>query len=136
MRAGQRHILREVARKSHAVPVLVWFQMDPDSAYQRGKQRDRRHTDDRYAATYDPKQFEQIITHMQNPVAAEDYVVVSGKHTFNAQFNAVVRRMRDLSVLPTISAAPVVKPGLVNLIPQPNLYKGRVDNSRRNIVIR
>lgn len=136
MRLSQRHLLREIARKGHAQPTLVWFQMDPDSAYMRGKQRDHRRADDKYAATYDQKQFEQIITHMQNPVAAEDYVVVSGKHTFNAQFNAVVRRMRDLGVLPPISAAPVVKPGLVNLIPQPNLMRGRVDNSRRNIVIR
>lgn len=136
MRLSQRHLLREVARRGHAQPMLVWFQMDPDSAYMRGSKRDHRRVDDRYAATYDPKQFEQIITHMQNPVAAEDYVVVSGKHTFNAQFNAVVRRMRDLGVLPAASAAPAVKPGLVNLVPQPNPYKGRVDNSRRNIVIR
>lgn len=136
MRATQRHLLREIARRGHAQPILVWFQMDPDSAYLRGTKRDRRRADDKYAATYDKKSFEQIINHMQNPVTAEDYIVVSGKHTFNAQFNAVVRRLRDLGMLQPVSAAPVVKPGLVNLIPQPNLYKGRVDNSRRNIVIR
>ena len=136
MRLSQRHMLREIARRGNAQQILVWFQMDPDSAYVRGSKRDRRRADDKYAAAYDKKSFEQIIVHMQNPVNSEDYVVVSGKHTFNAQFNAVVRRMRDLGVLPPLSAAPVVKPGLVNLIPQPNIFKGRVDNSRRNIVIR
>jgi hypothetical protein len=73
---------------------------------------------------------------MQNPAPAEDYVVVSGKHTFNAQYAAVVRHLRDLGLLTTQGGAPMVKPGLVNLIPQTNPYKGRVDNSRRNIVIR
>ena len=136
MRLSQRHMLREVARRGRAEPVLIWFQMDPESAFLRNSKRDRRRADDKYAANYDKKVFEQIAHHMQNPVTAEDYIVVSGKHTFNAQYNAVVRRLRDLGILPPNSAAPVVKPGLVNLIPQPNLYKGRVDNSRRNIVIR
>ena len=136
MRLSQRHQLRDIARRSHAQPLLVWFQMDLDSAYQRNAKRDRRRADDKYAAAYDRKTYEAILGHMQNPVPAEDYIVVSGKHTFNAQFSAVVRRLRDLGLLSVQGAAPVVKPGLVNLIPQPNPYKGRVDNSRRNIIIR
>jgi predicted kinase len=136
MRLGQRHVLREVARKSHAQHVLIWFQMDPDSAFLRTNKRDRRRADDKYAATYDRTMFNSLIGHMQNPTPAEDYIVVSGKHTFNAQFSTVVRRLRDLGYIHASSSAPVVKPGMVNLVPQPNMYKGRVDNSRRNIMIR
>lgn len=136
MRLSQRHRLRELARSHRAKPFLIWFQMDTESAFQRNAKRDHRRADDKYAAGFDRQTFGSLIAHMQNPVPAEDYVVVSGKHTFNTQFSAVVRRMRDLGYLTPTSAAPVVKPGLVNLIPQPNPYRGRVDNSRRNITIR
>jgi len=136
MTQRQRHELRALARKSKATPLLVWFQMDPESAYTRNIKRDRRYSDDKFAAGYDQKTFETIAGHMQNPSPSEDYIVISGKHTFNAQFGPIVRRMRDLGVVVPSSNVPVVKPGLVNLIPQPNMYAGRVDNTRRNISIR
>jgi len=136
MRLSQRHALREIARKTHAHPLLIWFQMDPESAYTRNIRRDKRRADDRYAAGYDRHAFEDIAGGMQNPSPAEEYVVVSGKHTFNAQYSAVIRRLRDLNFLGMTGVTPVVKPGLVNLVPQANVQRGRVDTSRRNIVIR
>lgn len=136
MRLSQRHQLRDLARKAHGQTLLVWFQMDSDSAFTRNSKRDRRRADDKYGAAYDKKTYDSILGHMQNPVPAEDYVVISGKHTFDAQFTAVARRLRDLGLLSIRGATPAVKPGLVNLVPQANLYKGRVDISRRNIVIR
>lgn len=136
MRLSQRRALRDLARKSRATPLLVWLQMDPDSAYARNSKRDRRFSDDKYAAGYDKAAFKSVAGSMQNPSPSEDYIVVSGKHTFNAQFGPIVRRMRDLGLISPSSNAPAVKPGLVNLIPQPNMYRGRVDNSRRNINIR
>lgn len=136
MRQGQRHVLRDLARRSHAQPLLVWFQMDADSAFGRNARRDRRRADDKYAASYDRQTFESLIGQMQNPAPSEDYVVVSGKHTFATQYSAFVRRLRELGLLNVESAAPVVRPGLVNLVPQPNILRGRVDASRRNITIR
>ena len=136
MRYSQRHAIRELSRKLHAQTLLIWFQTDADTAFIRNAQRDRRHADDKYAAGYDRQTFDSLIGHMQNPTPAEDYVVVSGKHTFNAQYSAVLRRLRDLGVISIEGGAPVVKPGLVNLVPQPNPMRGRVDTSRRNIVIR
>src|SRR4029079_6821551 len=35
MRAGQRRTLRDMARKAHAQPVLVWLQIDAESAFAR-----------------------------------------------------------------------------------------------------
>jgi len=135
MRARQRHQLRDLARKHHAQPFLVWFQMDAETAFARNVKRDRRRADDKYAAQWDRSSFENIIAHMQNPSQIEDYVVVSGKHIFNTQQSAVIRRLRDLGVISTDdTSAHVVKPGLVNLIP--NSQSGRVDMSRRNISIR
>jgi len=136
MRTAQRQALRNVAHHTHAVPLLIWFQTDPDSAYARSARRDRRRADDKYAALYDRKTFDQLIAHMQNPGTAEDYIVVSGKHTFPTQYNALMRKLRDAGLISAETATPLVKPGLVNLVPRASLQRGRVDISRRNISIR
>jgi predicted kinase len=154
MRAVQRHGLRELGRRAHAQSLLIWFQVDPDAAYQRTMRRDRRRSDDKYSANIDKGTFDMIASRMQNPLTTEDYTVISGKHVFKTQMSAVVRRMHELNLLrldDTLSQ--VVKPGLMNLVPNvsnnpvnpinpgaPNIPKmtnsGRVDLSRRNIMIR
>ncbi len=123
-----------MARRSGVVPLLVWLQIDPDSAFQRTARRDRRTSDDKYAMPYTKDSFEQQIGFMQNP-KDEDYVVISGKHTFKTQRNAIMKKLYDLRLINVDSAsANVVKPGMVNLIPNP--LAGRVDPTRRNIVVR
>lgn len=135
MRARQRLELRDLARRCHAQPLVVWFQIDLESSFGRSVKRDRRRADDKYAPAIDRATFDDIVGHMQNPSSADDYVVVSGKHTFNTQFSAIGRRMRELGVISSGDAnSKAVKPGLVNLVPTPEA--GRVDMARRNIVIR
>ena len=134
-RAAQRRTLRELARKTKALPLLVWLQIDQDSAFSRLSGRDKRRADDKFAGPGDRATFERIAGGMQNP-QNEDYIVVSGKHTFDTQLSAFMKRLRELGLVPGTSEinAKVVKPGLVNLIPNP--ASGRVDLSRRNINIR
>jgi len=135
MRAAQRHGLRDMARQMHAQPLLVWFQIDPDSAYQRASKRDRRRVDDRFAQPVTKESFKDTVGRMQNPSNTEDYVVVSGKHLFSTQLSAIMKRLHELKLISSDSLTNhVVKPGLVNLVPNP--AAGRVDLSRRNIVIR
>jgi hypothetical protein len=70
---------------------------------------------------------------MQNPTAAEAPTVVSGKHLYNMQQSAVISKMRSVGVISNEDAgAHVIKPGLVNLVPN----QGRVDMTRRNVIIR
>ena len=134
MRAKQRHDLRSLARKHNAKPLLVWFQMDAETAFSRNVKRDRRRADDKFAAAWDRTTFDTVVSHMQNPTVAEDYVVVSGKHLFNMQKSAVISKLRELKVLSSDDASSqVIKPGLVNLVPH---SQGRVDMNRRNISIR
>lgn len=139
LRASQRLTVREMARKARAQPLLIWFQIDPDSAFLRTTKRDRRRSDDKFAAPMDASTFEHIASGMQNPTVAEDYIVVSGKHVFKTQMSAVVKRLHELNLISSQEAqSQVAKPGLVNLIPSPgqNMIGGRVDLSRRNILIR
>jgi hypothetical protein len=72
---------------------------------------------------------------MQNPEHTEDFMVISGKHPYQAQRNAVVKKLYEMGLInPDTATSKLVKPGLVNLVPPP--VTGRVDHSRRNIMIR
>ncbi|MEO6761289.1 MAG: AAA family ATPase [Candidatus Saccharimonadales bacterium] len=135
MRLAQRRALRNLAIKMHAETLLIWLQIDVESAFARVNKRDRRRTDDRYSQPLNRSEFDHMRSGMQNPATSENYLVVSGKHVFNTQRSAILRRLRELGVVDTgDSSSQVIKPGLVNLVP--NIMAGRVDMSRRNITIR
>lgn len=134
LRVGQRRALRDLARKCKAASLLVWMQVDAESAYVRAMKRDRRKADDRYSLPVDQRTFDTILGMMQNP-GSEEYTVVSGKHNYATQRATILKKLYDNSLLSIQGAnAKVVKPGLVNLIP--NHSGGRVDQTRRNINIR
>lgn len=135
MRLTQRHALRETARRYKAESVLVWLQIDVESSFVRASKRDKRRTDDKYNVPLDRATFDNVVSGMQNPRNVEDYIVISGKHVFGTQFSAVVKRLHQLGLIHAEEVtAKLVKPGLVNLVPNP--AAGRVDLSRRNIIIR
>jgi deoxyadenosine/deoxycytidine kinase len=130
-RASQRMAIRDIARKKRAQPLLIWFQIDADSSYARLEKRDRRRVEDKFARDYSEEEFAKMLGYMQNP-NNEEFIVVSGKHTFPSQKSAVFKRLTELGLISQATTQMnVVKPGLVNLIPG-----GRVDLSRRNILIR
>lgn len=135
MRKSQRASLREMARKKGAKTITVWFQMDADTAFDRTQKRDRRKADDKYAMEYTRDMFRRYITHMQQPEVTEDYIVVSGKHTYPSQQTSFFKKLMELGFIDTQNAqTKVAMPGLVNLIPR--MPTGRVDMTRRNINIR
>jgi predicted kinase len=134
-RGTDRRELRDLARRAKAESVLIWFQVDLESAFARSIKRDKRKADDKYASPIDRSTFDNIVSHMQNPSTTEDFMVVSGKHAYQTQRGAVIKRLYDHGLInPDAASHKMVKPGLVNLIPNP--LAGRVDDSRRNIVIR
>lgn len=134
-RLSQRRNLRQLSQKLKAHNVLLWLQIDVESSFDRVASRDRRRTDDRYTMPVDRTTFESMIAQMQNPQSNEEYVVISGKHNYQTQRNAVLKKLFDLGLINTeMASSKLVKPGLVNLVPNQN--NGRVDISRRNIVIR
>lgn len=131
IRVSQRLAVREMARKKHAVPLLIWFQIDADSSFARLDKRDKRRTEDKFAREYSEQEYSKMLGYMQNP-NNEDFIVLSGKHTFPSQKSAVFKRLSELGLINNASTQlNVVKPGLVNLVPG-----GRVDMARRNVIIR
>lgn len=136
IRANERKRVRELAISAKVTPILVWLQIDPETAFMRTQKRDRRKSDDKYAQNYTENTFRSVLARMQNPSNAEEYIVISGKHTFNTQLAAVKKKFYDLNIISTDTAADkVAKPGLINLIPQaPRSRAG--DIPRRNVHIR
>jgi predicted kinase len=133
-RAAQRRNMRELAKKYKAEFLLVWLQIDIESAFGRTQNRDRRTQDDKYAQDYSRVSFDANISPMQNP-QGEDYLVVSGKHSFITQKNTIINKLYQMGVVSSDNVQhTVTKPELINLVP--NLNPSRVDFSRRNINIR
>lgn len=133
LRVSQRRRLREIARKHKAEYLLIWLQIDIDSAFTRTQSRDRRTSDDKYSEPQTRSSFERQMSGMQNP-QGEDYIVISGKHTFTTQKSAIISRFYQSGLIGSGDVQhSVTKPELVNLIPNPRA--GRVDLTRRNISI-
>ena len=134
MRIAQRRSVRETARKHKAEVLIVWFQVDADTAFIRNAKRDRRRLDDRFAAGYNVEQFKEVASHMQQPETTEDFIVISGKHSYPSQRSTVIKKMADQHIIrPSAAMHKMVKPELVNLIP--NGHNNYPRDGRRNIVL-
>jgi predicted kinase len=133
LRVAQRRRLRELAHKHKAAYLLIWLQIDIDTAFARTQERDRRTADDKYSEPQTKSTFDRQVAGMQNP-EGEEYLVISGKHTFSTQKNSIISRLYQMGLIgaDTVQHS-VAKPELVNLVPNP--HGGRVDLSRRNISI-
>ncbi len=128
-KAGHRRHLRDLAKIHKAHTLLVWFQVDADTAFSRLASRDRRHLDDKYSRQYDRTQFDSYVATMQHPGNEDDGVVLSGKHSFLMQRSSVLRKLFDMNLVSADDiSSNVVKPGMVNLVP--------ANRDKRNIHIR
>jgi predicted kinase len=135
-RVGERRALREMAAKHNAKDLMIWVQIDIDSAWARQEARDKRTFDDKFSEELDQKTFEQITQIMQNP-QDEKPLVLSGKHLFNSQKNTIIRRLFEMGVLKEDAfEQKIANPGLVNLVPRTVNDPSHPDYTRRNVVIR
>ena len=134
-RAVDRKRVKDLARRLRAHELLLWLQIDSDTAWARSKQRDKRKAEDKYAPKLTQDQFKQYIKIMQNPTN-EEYLVLSGKHLFLSHKQAILRRLADKNLLNLDSLQPkIAKPELTNLVSRAQAQAGRVDMARRNIRI-
>lgn len=134
-RKADRRRLITFSRNAKARLIMAWLQIDADSAFDRLKKQDKRKTSDKYVRNYTRSEFESIINSSQNPSDEEDYVVISGKHTFTTQRLAVFKKLQAAGLISSEEAVnKKIKPELVNLIPQS--FRGRDDLRRRDISVR
>ena len=131
LKQSQRRSIKEFAKSQKAETLMLWFQVDPDTAYIRNIKRDRRKLDDRYAVSHDVDSFKQQASMMQAPDIHENYIVISGKHSYNSQRSNVIKKLADMGVIkPSSAMHKMVKPDLVNLIPN-----SRKIDSKKHIIL-
>ncbi len=53
--------LRDIGRKNGAKTIVVWLQIDAETAFARLQKRDRRRADDRYAVNYSKEAFQNLL---------------------------------------------------------------------------
>ncbi len=128
-----RKQLADLAKRNHADYLLLWLQIDQESAYERTQKRDRRTADDKYAPELSQSSFLEQLSQMQNP-DKEPYLVLSGKHGFASQKNSILNYFYKTKLVPReIVQSAITKPGLVNLIP--HRAAEPLDLTRRNISV-
>jgi predicted kinase len=124
-----RKTFSEMAAEFGAGTQLLWFQIDNESAKIRSLKRDHRKSDDKYSFPMDDESFESYAQGMQPPRNNEEYIVISGKHTFTTQRDTLMKRLQLLGLL---DASPIrssaAMPNLVNLVTG---LGGRYDPERR-----
>lgn len=133
-RLAQRQTLKKLAQTHKTKELLLWLQIDRDTALQRVESRDRRKSDDKYAIQMTENQFDNYIKIMQNP-QDENYLVLSGKHSFKSQKATILRRLDDMGLVKE-SDISIAKPEMINLVSRAQARAGRIDLSRRNVIIR
>jgi predicted kinase len=132
IKKSDRKRLSHMALKHKIDPILVWMQIDAESAFLRTKLRAKKNKKEKDIASYSKQQFQEITNNMQNP-QNEDFFVISGKHTYKSQRGLVMNKMSKLKIINREQASKsMAKPGLVNLVP--NSLSGR--GFGRNISIR
>lgn len=97
---AERTMLAKVARKHGYVPLLVWVQTDRHIAEARATQKSRHNPHPITA-----KEFEQQLKHFTAPGKGEQYVVISGMHTYATQAKAVLRKLSEQ----VVRSAPAVR---------------------------
>jgi predicted kinase len=135
-RIMQRRSLRELSRKLKMNDLLIWLQIDQDTAYSRSSNRDHRKPDDKYNKSLTLEDFNVQLRQMQNPVE-EAGIVVSGKHIYATQNIAIQKKLLKMGLINSEELGKkIAKPELVNLVSKAQIVGGRVNYSRRNILIR
>lgn len=135
-RIQDRRNLRELAKKNGAEILVVWVQIDGESAFNRVKNRDRRTVEDKFNSPMNKEQFETVIRQMQPFEQHEQYVVISGKHLFPNQRSVVMKKLFQMGMLSDSSSGKIAKPELVNLVSQAHARVQRPNYNGRNILIR
>jgi len=88
----ERTGLEQLAAKHGYGTLTVWVQTDEPTAKARSLQRNPKRPGDEFNSRLTPEQF-GVIAKRFVPPTREDYVVISGKHTYTTQAKMVLRKL-------------------------------------------
>lgn len=88
----ERMQISQLARRANYDTFIVWVQTDEQTAKKRSTTRNSKRAGDELNASLTPEQFAQRAKQVQNPLS-ENYVVISGKHSYATQAKMVLRKL-------------------------------------------
>lgn len=126
---AERFRLTQAAKKAGYGTLTIWVQTDDATAQARALKRNPRRADDQYNTSLTPELFQTFSRRFTQPTI-EDYVVISGKHTYNTQAKMVLRKL----VAPREAQAEAAHKSQTQKAPQHDIK--RPGMSRRSVIIR
>lgn len=84
--------LAQQAKKAGYDTSVIWVQTDAATSRARALKRSPRRDDDKYNVSLSDQQYDTFARRFTEP-NRENYVVISGKHTYNAQAKMVLRKL-------------------------------------------
>lgn len=114
---SQQTELHKLAKTYKFKVITIYQQVDQQAAWLRCQSRSSHQVDDKYALDLSLDVFNALCKKLEPPIKKE-IIVVSGTHTFNAQFQTILRRLIELQFLTNENSLTknIPKPGLVNLV--------------------
>jgi predicted kinase len=88
-----RQKLRAQAKDFNYETLVVWVQTDEATNRHRSLKRGKQKLDDKYTAPLSEEQFSAQSRKFTPPNQLEQTVVISGKHTYNTQARAVLKKL-------------------------------------------
>lgn len=89
---ADRTVLRQMAHRHGYATLLVWVQTDPSTCEARSL-APRSAGEDTWRSPMPKHIFTDLCRRLQPPAVQEQYVVISGKHTYSAQARTVLKRL-------------------------------------------
>lgn len=113
--------------------MIVWVQTDEPTAKNRSLNRNAKRPGDEYNQSMTQAQFTSFAKQFTPPTRTEDYVVISGKHTYSTQAKMVLRKLAAPRVEKADEAYQKEAGQVRRATPQ---RPQSPQNARRNVIIR
>jgi predicted kinase len=89
----ERQQLEQFATAHNYGTLIVWVQTDEPTAKSRSTTRNKKRSGDELNVRLTQEQYATQAKRMSPPTKTEDYVVISGKHTYSTQAKMVLRKL-------------------------------------------
>ena len=90
---SDRQEIEKIARAAGYATLVIWVQTDMPTAEFRSLKRSQRRAGDTLNSPMDANTFESVCKRFTQPHVKEDFVVISGKHTYAAQARVVLKKL-------------------------------------------
>lgn len=131
-----RQSLEQFAVQHGYGTMLVWVQTDEPTAKTRATTRNAKRAGDEFNSKISATQFADHAKQLNPPVKNEDYVVISGKHTYTTQAKMVLRKLAAPRVEKVEAAYHERAEKRATRPVAPSVAPARAVQARRNVIIR